>query len=159
MPAWRLHEDLLVFRALRMRIHRIGRSHWQAGARLRSWEVAPIHADGPLLLVPCAADEALWLGAWTSEGAPPAVLALQSASGDAAAQLALPAGFQLTALHDAAGHARPVGVGRYRLQLRCGRATQALELQALAPGEWARRSGRPAPPPLEGPPPLPPRLG
>lgn len=159
MADWHVHEDLLVFHALRMRFHRIGLLHWKAGTRLRSWEAAPLHACGPQLLVPCDDDEALWLGAWTGDDATPCGLALQRDGWDAAAQIALPAEFQLTALYGAAGSPSPVTAGSFHLRLQCGRATQVIALRVLAPGAWADGSGRPRPPPLDGPPPLPPRLG
>ncbi len=159
MPAWRLQEDLLVFHALRMRFHRIGLSHWQPNQRLRSWAVSPLHAEGLQLMAPCGEAEALWLGAWTDDDDSAADVVLQRAGGEAVAQLAVPASFQLTTLVDNDGNPSPMGEGSYHLRMRCGQATQALDLRVLAPKVWAGCSGRPAPPPLDGPPLLPPRLG
>ena len=57
----------MIFESLRVRLHRIGRSHWRAASVLRSWGAVPLHQDGDALHVPCADDEALWLGAWLDD--------------------------------------------------------------------------------------------
>lgn len=155
---------MLVCGALRLRLHRIALAHWRAGQRLRSWGVAPLHRDGNALLAPCAPDEALWLGAWTEDGAGLASARLQDPALPAGAEITLPADFQLTALADGAGHATPLtlAAGQARRSLRLeldGAPGAVLALALLAPGAWAQATGRAAPVPLHGPPPLPARLG
>lgn len=165
-----LQRELLVFQGLRMRVHRIGLSHWQAGARLRSWGVAPLHREGDQLLAPCSPLEALWLGFWQDdEDGPGATASLhvdghhahaaQGARG-ASASLVLPPDFQLTTLRTAHGTAHaitPATASQLELRLSTAGARCTLALALQPPAEWAQASGRPAPAALNGPPPLPPR--
>ncbi len=164
MP-WRLQADMLAFRGLRLRLHRIGRTHWRAGTRLRSWAPAPLHRDGDTVHAPCADDEALWIGAWLDEeNNARADVRLETPADTRAAAITLPEDFQLTALVDAQGRGHPLvrtghGPTPLRLQLHCGADHATIALQLQPPAAWAARAGRPAPDPLRGPPPLPPRLG
>ncbi|RCW70162.1 hypothetical protein [Pseudorhodoferax soli] len=155
-----LQRDLLVFMGLRMRVHRIGLAHWQAGARLRSWGVVPLHRNGDELLAPCGAREALWLGFWQDEeDGPGATVELHDRARGASASIVLPPEFQLTALRGADGTAHPIAppAAHYALALSTGGAQCLLSLQLQPPREWAQAAGRAAPPALTGPPPLPPR--
>lgn len=160
MPAWRLQRDMLIFSGLRMRLHRIGLTHWQAGARLRSWGVAPLHRHGDSLSVPCASGEALWLGAWLDDDAGAATLRLSDDLGTQTAEMALPHDFQLTGLRDADGSVRPLAQPprQLRLEVLGVGAEISLTLDLQTPTAWAHLAGRTAPPALTGPPPLPPRL-
>lgn len=158
-----LQRELLVFQGLRMRVHRIGLSHWQAGARLRSWGVAPLHRQGDRLLAPCSAQEALWLGFWQDEeNGPGAEVGLDTRMDGhhASATLVLPPDFQLTTLRsaDGAAHAITPAIAR-RLELRLSTAGVrcVLSLRLLPPAEWTQAAGRAAPAALSGPPPIPPR--
>lgn len=161
--AWAVEGGALALGPLRLALQRIALSHWRAGARLRSWGTAPLAREDARLCVPCATDEALWLGAWVEAGE--ARLRLADPASGRAARLVLPRDYQLTALDDAAGVPRPLtlaagGAARtLRLELDCGAARAAIALELLPPMAWAARCGRPPPPPLDEPPPLPPRLG
>lgn len=161
MPAWHLQRDMLIFPGLRMRLHRIGLTHWQAGARLRSWGVAPLHRHGDSLSVPCASNEALWLGAWLDEDTGVATLRLRDAAGTQTAEMALPQDFQLTGLRDAAGRVRALAqpTGQLHLEVLSAGAEFTFTLGLQTPAAWAQSAGRTAPAALTGPPPLPPRLG
>ncbi len=64
---WRVEGDVIVLGALHVSVERIAASHWRADERLRSWGQAPLQAEQDTVLVPCAADECLWLGAWLEE--------------------------------------------------------------------------------------------
>jgi hypothetical protein len=156
-----LQRELLVFQGLRMRVHRIGLAHWQAGARLRSWGVAPLHRAGERLCVPCGDGEALWLGFWQdAEDGPGAAVELHDRARGSAARIALPPDFQLTALQAADGTAQPIAPApaqALELQLATAGAQCRFALELLAPADWARAAGRAAPAALSGPPPLPPR--
>lgn len=155
-----LQRDLLVFLGLRMRLHRIGLSHWQAGARLRSWGVAPLHFADDRLLAPCGQSEALWLGCWLDdEDGPGAAVELSDRAHGGSAQIGLPADFQLTALRGADGTAQAIARpgSHYELKLSMAGAQCVLALLLQAPADWAHSAGREAPPALTGPPPPPPR--
>ena len=162
---WRLQRDLLALDGVRLRLHRIGLSHWRAGTRLRSWAVAPLHRTGDALHVACSDGEALWLGAWLDEeNGGPASVRLQANGLERSATIHLPADFQLTALTDAQGrHHALARSGTEQVGLRLllqGMGDQAaIALQLHAPAAWSALAGRPEPAPLHGPPPLPPRLG
>lgn len=160
MAAWHLQRDMLVFTGLRMRLHRIGLTHWQAGTRLRSWGVAPLHRHGNSLLVPCAEGEALWLGAWLDDDMGAATLRLHDAVGAQTAAIALPLDFQLTGLRDAAGQVQALALPprQLRLEVHSAGAQVELTLALHAPATWAQLAERTAPAALAGPPPLPPRL-
>lgn len=165
MPVWHLKDDLVSFLGLRLRMHRIGLSHWCAGARLRSWGVAPLHRDGDALQLPCADDEALWLGAWMDDDAASAGLRLSDKSGAWQTAITVPPGFQITGLHDQNGSEHPlalVGYGAQRnlvLRVQCRQADATIHMTLYAPDRWSSLAKRSAPAPLAGPPPLPPRLG
>lgn len=147
---------------LRMRVHRIGLAHWQAGARLRSWGVAPLHGSGDQLMVPCGQDEALWLGFWQDQDdGPGASVQLHDNARGGTAGIALPPDFQLTAVRSADGAPHPIAPPalHYTLQLCAGGARCELALQLQPPADWAQAAGRAAPAALTGPPPPPPRYG
>lgn len=78
------------------------------------------------------------------------------------ARIELPAASRITALADGQPLARPLGQEErsFGLRLEAGAmAPVCIEIVLVEPGTWAARSGQPAPPPPDGPPPLPPRLG
>lgn len=161
MGDWRLQGNLMLVQGVRLRLHRIGLSHWQAGTRLRSWGVAPLHREGELLLAPCAPDEALWIGAWLDDDGQQAGLRLRDAAAGLQATAELPREFQLTCLDGrlpltvtAGAAARPLALSVTHAGRQCGVA-----LQLLAPDDWAARAGRPALAALAGPPAPPPRYG
>lgn len=160
MAAWHLQRDMLIFPGLRMRLHRIGLSHWQADARLRSWGVAPLHRHGDSVLAPCAEGEALWLGAWLDDDMGAATLHLRDTAGAQTAAITLPRDFQLTGLRDAAGHVQALAQPPRQLGLAVRSAGAPIELTLAlhTPAAWAERAARTAPAALAGPPPLPPRL-
>ncbi|CAA2105340.1 hypothetical protein [Variovorax paradoxus] len=161
MTAWRLQGDMVVLEGLRLRLHRIGRSHWRASGSLRSWGAVPLHRVGNALHAPCAPDEALWLGAWLDDDDAAGDLRLSETASGRAAGIVLPDAFQLTALAGANGTPHPIELAAPDLSmtLACGPAHADIALTLHAPGDWAALSGRPAPRALAGPPPLPPRLG
>lgn len=172
MPAaaeWRLDGDVIVLGELRVSIQRIASSHWQPDGRLRSWGQVPMHRDGDTLLLPCAADESLWLGAWLeedpSECPAPVRIAVRDPASGASAVAALPDAYQLGALHNEGSTPEALQIPasgaqrRLALELEYGTTQVALELVLLPPTAWSARAGRPSPPPLDAPPPLPPRLG
>jgi hypothetical protein len=166
--SWSVDGDVLKLGSLHLAVQRIGRSHWAAGVPLRSWGPVPLHRQGVALYLPCAADEALWLGAWlepqdTPE--PAMAVALHDPARAAAARIVLPAQTQLTALLGQGGP-RPIArdsrhpdAAAQILELEVGDARAQLDLVLEDPTTWAARAGRAPPPPLRGPPPLPPRLG
>jgi hypothetical protein len=166
MPGCELRGDVLAFAGLRVRLQRIGLDHWRAGSTLRSWGAAPLYRDGDALLAPCAADEALWLGAWLDddEAATAASIELTSTATGHTALLALP-GFQVAGLADPHGRQHPITLPAehpaldLRLRLRAGPAQADCRLRLCTPQAWSAAAGRPAPEALTGPPPLPPRLG
>ena len=161
--AWTVEGDVLALGPLQLALQRIALSHWRAGERLRSWGTAPLARERGRLCLPCAGDEALWLGAWVEEGEARVRLIDPLSGGEAS--LVLPRDYQLAALADLAGTPQPLTLAaggaarRLRLELDCGGSRAVIELLLLAPAAWAARCGRPAPPPLDEPPPLPPRLG
>ncbi len=167
MPRWALHGDLLAFAGLRLRLQRIGLDHWRAGATLRSWGAAPLHAAGERLLAPCGPAETLWIGAWLDDeaGAAEARIDVTEPATGHTATLVLPPGYQIGGLADAPGQLHPLTLAAHgaavdlRLHLRAGQARAECLLRLCAPQAWAAATGRPAPAPLTGPPPPPPRLG
>ena len=164
MGAWQLDHDVVALGPLRLAVQRIARPHWKPDGALRSWGLAPLHREGDALLVPCGEDEALWLGAWLEDEAASATLRVTDPAADASAAAELPRDFQLTSLRGPGETQRPLSLpdgGRriLRLELGLDRANAAVELVLLAPADWATRAGRAAPPLLDQPPPLPPRLG
>lgn len=160
MAAWHLQRDMLVFPGLRVRLHRIGLAHWQPGTRLRSWGVAPLHRHGDSLWVPCAEDEALWLGAWLDDDGGAATVHLRDAASTLTATIALPRDFQLTGLCDADGRAQALAQPpcQWQLAVHSAGVQVGLTLALHLPAAWAQLAGRAAPAALTGPPPLPPRL-
>ncbi len=165
MEVWKLDNDLVSFENLRLRVHRIGLSHWRAGVRLRSWGVAPLHRVGDALHMPCANDEALWLGAWMDDDTASAGLRLSDKDGACHSAIIVPPAFQITGMHDQDGLELPLTRMDNKarrdlvLHLQCSQADATIQLTLCTPAAWASRALRPEPDPLTGPPPLPPRLG
>jgi hypothetical protein len=164
VSAWQLDHDVVALGPLRLAVQRIARSHWRPDGALRSWGLAPLHREGEALLVPCAEDEALWLGAWLEDDMAGATLRVADPATGASETAELPRDFQLTSLRGPGGTQLPLSLphgGRRVLRLEFGhdRARAALELVLLGPAGWAARTHRPAPAPLDKPPPLPPLLG
>ena len=163
MTAWRLQGDVVIFDSLRLRLHRIGRSHWRSSGVLRSWGAVALHRDGDALHAPCADDEALWLGAWLDdEGSVKASVTLTDPVAGRSAAITPPTSFQIAGLTGADGARHPlvrVDTAPLSMQMRCGPAHAAAALRLHLPADWAALAGQPAPAALTGPPPLPPRLG
>ena len=164
MDAWQLDHDVVALGPLRLAVQRIARPHWKPDGALRSWGLAPLHLEGQTLLVPCGADEALWLGAWLEDDAARASLRVTDPACDASATTELPREFQLTALRSTDARAMPLalpdgGSRSLRVEIDCEGRRASMELLLLVPAAWAARSARPAPDPLGQPPPLPPLLG
>ena len=187
-PAWCLDGDVIVLGALRVTVERIAASHWRPDARLRSWGPAPMRRENDAVLLPCAADECLWLGAWleddamadTSGGPPegamaapvadamasasPARITVHDPANGARAAATLPEAYQIGTLRSAHAPPAPLQLAppdacrRLRLELECGAARAAFELILLPPAAWAAHAHRAPPAPLDAPPPLPPRL-
>lgn len=79
-PVWRIESGaILTCGCARLAIQRIGLAHWRPLAVLRSWGIAPLHGDPGRVNVPCADDEALWLGLWCETGQVPVGLSLADA--------------------------------------------------------------------------------
>lgn len=187
-PEWCLDGDVIVLGALRVTVERIAASHWRPDGRLRSWGQAPMQRERDVVLVPCAPDECLWLGAWVEDdamaepiggpaegamaasvaapmaGGPPARIVIRDPASGAYAVAALPETYQLGALCSAHAppaplHLAPADASRpLRLELECGAARAAFDLILLPPAAWAAHAHRAPPAPLDAPPPLPPRL-
>lgn len=165
---WSVDGDVLKLGSLHLAVQRIGRSHWSAGLPLRSWGPSPLHLEGEVLRLPCAADGALWLGAWLEpDDAPvPAVsVALHDPARGAMARIVLPAQTQLATLSGPRGP-QPIArdpqhpeASAHVLEVQVGDAMARLTIVLEDPLAWAAHAGRAPPPPLRGPPPLPPRLG
>ena len=68
-PEWCLDGDVIVLGALRVTVQRIAASDWRPEGRLRSWGQAPMQRENDAVLLPCGADECLWLGAWLEDDA------------------------------------------------------------------------------------------
>lgn len=162
--SWGTRDDVVSLGPLRVAVQRIALAHWRAPGRLRSWGIAPLHREADSLLIPCAHTEALWIGAWIEDADTTARILLHDRRSDRAGALSLPDGYQLTALARPGGPAEPISAGpdteepAFDLTLEVDAERAALTLVFLAPVEWARRSGRQPPAPLDRPPPLPPRL-
>jgi hypothetical protein len=168
MTAWRLEGDVVVFESLRLRLHRIARSHWRAAGVLRSWGAIALFRKGETLHAPCADDEALWLGAWLADDeTTSASVELSNPATGCSALITPPGGFQIASLRDSSGisHSsdppQPLvrSAGALSIQLHCGPARSAAALMLHSFADWAALAGRPLPDALTGPPPLPPRLG
>lgn len=65
--AWCLEGDVIVLGTLRVTMQRIAASHWRPDRPLRSWGQVPMQREHDTVLVPCAPEECLWLGAWLEE--------------------------------------------------------------------------------------------
>lgn len=158
---WQLDGDALDGGGLRIAVQRLAASHWRPVGVLRSWGLAPLHRDGDALCVPCADDEALWLGAWPEPAGGAGELSLRDPASGLTAHISVPAQQSITALGGRQPLARSRGVELHTLQLawvpRVG-ALLTINLVLLTPPAWSARSGR-AWAALLGPPPLPPRLG
>lgn len=148
---------MLVCGDLRVSLNRLARSHWAAGRTLRSWGAVPWVRRGARLLAPCAGDEALWLGAWREgDAAPPLRLGLADPTTGQRATLQVPPGYQIATLGG-----EPIACAGPPRSLRLELPAPAgdVELQLLAPADWAAAARRPLPAALTTEPPLPPRLG
>jgi len=158
---WQVDGDALDGGGLRIAVQRLAASHWRPSGVLRSWGLVPLHRDGDALCVPCADDEALWLGAWPEPAGGVGELSLRDPASGLTAHISVPAQQSITALGGRQPIARPRGVAMHTLQLglapRAG-ASLTTSLLLMTPAAWSARSGR-AWAPLPGPPPLPPRLG
>ncbi len=161
MGRWQLQHNLVTFECLRLRLHRIARSSWRSAGVLRSWGAVALHRQGKVLHVPCADDEALWLGAWLEDDAAIGSVHLVDLVAGCAGQIVMPGAFQLSSLlgSDATLHPLVYTPTQMTLTLACGQVTAPISLVMHPPSEWALRFGRPVPEVLVGPPPLPPRLG
>jgi hypothetical protein len=165
---WSVDGDVLKVGSLHLAVQRIDRSHWSADLPLRSWGPSPLHLEGETLRLPCAAEEALWLGAWMEPDdtpLPAASVALHDPARGATARIVLPAQTQLATLDGPEGP-RPITrdlqhpeASTQVLEVQVGDARARLTVVLEEPLAWAARAGRAPPPPLRGPPPLPPRLG
>ncbi|MEP7301642.1 MAG: hypothetical protein ABI699_08935 [Caldimonas sp.] len=169
MP-WSIDRDLVIAGKLRLAVQRIGIDHWRADARLRSWGLAPLHREGDAILVSCATNEALWLGAWLEETGSPASVHLRDPIGGGSARIVVPPDDQLTALENASQGRQPLalaeagaaGTGSGRtlaLALEVEDCSARVDLVLLPPGEWSTRARRTPAQGRNAPPPLPPRLG
>lgn len=176
-PEWCLDGDVIVVGDLRVTAQRIAASHWRPDGRLRSWGQAPLHREHDAVLVPCGADECLWLGAWVEDGAmggpadgpadgpTPARIAVRDPASGASAVAALPDAYQLGALLGDGAPPEPLQLAAHRasrrlaIELECGATRAAFDLVLLPPTAWAAHAHRAPPAPLDAPPPLPPRLG
>lgn len=161
MSAWQLQGDVVIFECLRLRLHRICRSYWRAAGVLRSWSAVPLHRDGEALHVPCAEDEALWLGAWLDDETVTASVVLSDPALGRSATITPPGSFQIAGLSGPDGALHPLlrTDAPLSMILRCGQASADAALLLHTPADWAAFARRPAPDALTGPPPLPPRLG
>lgn len=161
MAEWLLQADMVVCKELRLRLHRIGLSHWRAEGVLRSWGAVPMHCSGDRLHVPCADDEALWLGAWLDDEIVKACVTLSDPAAGRAATIAPPAGFQIAGLCSPNAARLPIvrANGALMLAMRCGLTCATAALMLHTPAAWTVLAARPAPAALTGPPPLPPLLG
>lgn len=145
-------------------VQRFGLEDWRAGARLRSWGVAPLHREGDDVLVPCEPHEALWLGLTCEDETPCSGQAsLNDVLTGAEGTTQIPDDYQLGHL-STADVTEPIrlapGHTERRLRLEFGSEPDrvSVELVLLRPQAWCDRSGREPPPALERPP-LPPLLG
>jgi hypothetical protein len=165
MAAWRLDHDVVVLGPVRMVVQRIAISHWRATGTLRSWGVAPLHRAGDGLFAPCAAGEAVWIGAWLDEESSAAQIHVSDVISGKSATGELPRDYQIAALSGEGGAPEPLtlSAGRDRrafdLEIRCDQDSADVELTLLTPATWAALAGRGPPYPLDQPPPLPPLLG
>jgi hypothetical protein len=160
--------DRLSIAGLCMALQRIGLSHWSAASILRSWAIAPIMVSGDRVSAPCAVNEAIWIGFWLDDDAESATISVSDKTTGRCACKRCPESFQLAALSN--GSKQPIcrdldqTVSAFAVEIavtnRLGGVVQErFQLYLLEPQAWAKESGRPAPPELAGPPPLPPRLG
>jgi hypothetical protein len=159
--------DELSIAGLSMVLQRIGLAHWSAEGVLRSWAAAPVHVAAGRVAVPCAADEAVWIGFWLDDNAESAAVTVTDKLSGRSASAHWPESYQLAALEG--GSPKPIYRGTDRpsrefevevlVTARPGKAVrERFQLCLLEPRAWALESGRPEPPALKGPPPLPPRL-
>lgn len=160
--------DKLSIAGLCMTLQRIGLSHWSAEMVLRSWAIAPILVTGDRVAAPCFPDEAIWIGFWLDADAGSATVSITDQTTGMRACKRCPESYQLVALSN--GSPQPIRRDPDQLMRAfavevafTGRAgdlvQEQFQLHLLEPREWAKESGRSAPPGLTGPPPLPPRLG
>jgi hypothetical protein len=159
--------DHLAIGDVRITLNRVPAGRWTAAGELRSWARARLLVTGDEVLVPCPADEALWLGAWCVQ--PPAPEdAVSLEEGPRQARLALREGTQLRGLAPDDPLCLPPSGAQRSLRLSISgpsatpgaapRAPVARTLRLLRPDPWARQAGE-AVEALGEEPPLPPRLG
>ncbi len=163
-----VENDVLAVAGLRIALQRIGLAYWSAGDVLRSWAMAPIVLAEDGVYAPCDRREALWIGFWLDDDAGSAMISITDEASGLRGLARCPETFQLTTLSDGSDHpicrdhdqarrtftvevtvngpSNEAGLSRFRLCL-------------IEPQSWAEASGRQAPRHLNGPPPLPPRLG
>lgn len=158
---WQVDADALDGGGLRIAVQRLAASHWRPGVVLRSWGLAPLYRDDDALCVPCADDEALWLGAWPEPAGSAGELSLRDPVSGLGAHISVPAQQSITSLGGRQPIARPRGLEIHALQLGLTPSagdSLTIRLVLMTPAAWSARSDR-AWAALTGPPPLPPRLG
>jgi hypothetical protein len=149
-------------------LQRIGLSHWSAERVLRSWAIAPMHVTGDRVAAPCAIDEAIWIGFWLDGDEGSATVSVTDKVSGIRACKHWPESSQLATLSN--GSPQPICRGpnqtvrEFEVEVVvAGRSGDEIRerflLCLLEPLAWEKKSGRPAPSGLTGPPPLPPRLG
>lgn len=165
MATWHLCHGAVAAGPVRLVVQRIATSHWSAVGTLRSWGIAPLHREDDMLLLPCAAGEALWIGAWLDDESSHAVVHVSDTVSGKCATVELPRDYQLSAL-SAEGEpleplTLPAGSERrvLKLEIICKEAHASIDLTLLTPTKWKALTGQVPPDPLEKPPPLPPLLG
>jgi len=156
-------DQAVAFAGLTLTVQRIALAAWVPGLTLRSWGAAPLAVAAEGVLVPCGADEALWVGGWVADRTCPAGVAVTDPETGQHGSLDCPGAFQLTSLANGAPApirlAPPATARLLRVEARGPGRPAAFTLRLMTPGRWSAATGRPAPAPLAGPPPLPPRLG
>ena len=133
-PEWCLDGDVIVLGDLRVTVERIAASHWQPDGRLRSWGQVPMQRENDAVLLPCASDECLWLGAWLEEdptdgptrALTPARITVRDPASGGSAVAALPDAYQLGALRSDRTPPEPLQLAahsdsrRLAIELECG---------------------------------------
>jgi hypothetical protein len=163
-----VENDRLSIAGLCMVLQRTSLSHWSAEKVLRSWAIAPILVTGDRVAAPCATDEAIWIGFWLDGDAESGTVSVTDKLSGRQAYKRWPESFQLSALSN--DSPQPIRLSpnqpmrEFEVEVavtgRSGDVIRELfQLCLLEPQAWSKESGRPAPPGLTGPPPLPPRLG
>jgi hypothetical protein len=154
---WHIENDLIVCGDLRLAFQRIGVTHWQPRAVLRSWGLAPLHREDDCVCVPCGDGEVLWIGAWSEATGGKGWVSVTDAARGIAGRIGLATGYALTSL----GDQWPIDTSAESVHVELAPLTaQSVEiaLRVMHARGWSIKSGRPWRA-LAGPPPLPPRLG